>query len=57
MQGSMASSGLKAKPCRVLRSLDLAPSAMLFRNQADGEGMASSFDLGLRDVLESSILL
>jgi hypothetical protein len=53
----MASSGLKAKPCRVLRSLDPAPSAMLFRNQADGEGMASSFDLGLRDVLESSILL
>jgi hypothetical protein len=36
----------------VLCSLDTASSAMLFGNQADGEGMASSFNLRLRDVFE-----
>jgi hypothetical protein len=52
----MARSGIKAKPWRVLRSLDPASSAMLFGNQADGEGMASSSNLWLRDVFEGIYL-
>jgi hypothetical protein len=52
----MARSGIKAKPWRVLRSLAPASSAMLFGNQADGEGMASSYNLWLRDVFEEICL-
>jgi hypothetical protein len=52
----MAGSDIKAKPWRVLRSLDPASSAMLFGNQADGEGMASSFNLWFRDVFEGIYL-
>jgi hypothetical protein len=46
----MARDSFKAKPFGRWRGLDTVSSAMLVRNQADGERMARS-NLGLKDVV------